>query len=86
MRIGGVRIQAPVARLLADVLEAEGFAATSGKIDEAIKQRVTTEAPLAPADYQAILDALDRNCPSTLYSLQRRLREEERHIRYITGG
>jgi hypothetical protein len=86
MRIAGMRVQAPVARLLAEVLESEGFAPTSAKITEAISLRVTAEVPLTPTDYQAILDALDRNCPSTLYSLHRRLGEEERRIRYVTGG
>jgi hypothetical protein len=86
MRIAGMRVQPPVARLLAEILGVEGFATTSKKITEAIELQVTTEAPLTPADYEAILEALDRNCPSTLYDLHRRLREERRRIRYVTGG
>ena len=34
MRIAGVRLGAPVARLLSEILETEGYPATAGKIEE----------------------------------------------------
>jgi hypothetical protein len=86
MRVAGVRLQAPVARLLAEVLATEGFPATSARIAVAIERKITTEAPLAGTDYEAILEALNRNCPPTLHNLHRHLLEDERRIRYITGG
>jgi len=86
MRVAGVRLQAPVARLLSDLLEAEGYPATARAIATAIEQRVTVEAPLTGADYAAILDALERNCPATLYQLRRALREDRRYVRRVTGA
>ena len=86
MRVAGVRIQAPVARLLAELLEAQGFPATAQTIADAIERQVTVEAPLTAADYAAILEALDRSCPPTLYNLRRALQDDERYIRHVTGG
>ena len=86
MRIAGVRLGAPVARLLSEILEGEGYPETAGKIAGAIEQKITLEAPLTPADYEAILDALDRNCPATLYRLRTELLEQQRRLRRITGG
>ena len=86
MRVAGVRLQAPVARLLSERLSAEGYPATADKITDAIERRVTTEAALAAADYQAILETLNRNCPATLYRLRRELLEDQRYIRRVTGG
>jgi hypothetical protein len=85
MRVAGVRLQAPVARLLSDILEAEGHPGTAAAITGAIAQRATVEAPLTGADYQAILETLDRSCPSTLYRLHRALREDQRYMRRVTG-
>jgi hypothetical protein len=86
MRIAGVRLDPSVARLLSEVLRAEGFPATADSVADAIKRRVTVEAPLTRADHQAILEALGRNCPTTLYSLRERLLEEQRYVRRVTGG
>jgi hypothetical protein len=86
MRIAGARLDAPVARLLSEVLRAEGFPATADKVVDAIKRRITTEAPLTLDDHVAILDALSRNCPATLYRLRERLLEEQRYVRRATDG
>jgi hypothetical protein len=84
MRIAGVRLQAPVARLLAELL-AEEHPVTAERIAVTIERRVTTEAPLAAADYEAILETLNRSCPATLHRLHRRLLDEERRSRFVTG-
>jgi hypothetical protein len=86
MRIAGDRLNAPVARLLSDILRAEGFPETADKVADAIRRRITGEAPLTLDDHEAILDALSRNCPSTLYRLRERLLEEQRYLRRATGG
>ncbi len=86
MRVAGVRLQAPVARLLSDVLEAQGFTETAARIGTAIDQGVTVEAPLTRADYGAILETLERSCPPTLYTVLRALREDQRYLRRVTGG
>ena len=46
MRIAGLRIAAPAARMLLEILEDAGYAATAARIAEAIALQVTTEAPL----------------------------------------
>ena len=81
MRIVGLRIGAPVARLLVDQLEDAGFGSTAAKIAEAIELQVTTEAPLTTADHEAILLALGSNCPASLSRLRRELLEERRRLR-----
>lgn len=86
MRIAGLRVGAPVARLLSEIVRAEGFPVTADKIAAAIEQRITVEAPLTLADHEAILEALRRNCPSTLNRLRQRLDEEQRYVRRVTGG
>jgi hypothetical protein len=86
MRIAGVRLGAPVARLLSEILESEGYPETASKIADAIKRRVTIEAPLTLADYDAISTVLGRNCPAPLYRLRTELLEQQRRIRRITGG
>jgi hypothetical protein len=86
MRIAGVRLDPSVARLLSDVLRAEGFPETADRIVDAIDRRVTVEAPLTLEDHQAILEALSRECPTTLYRLRQRLLEEQRYVRRATGG
>ena len=78
MRIAGVRLASPVAHLLSEILEREGYPVTAGKIADAITRRVTVEAPLTGADYEAIAEALDRNCPATLYRLRTELLEQQR--------
>lgn len=75
MRIAGVRLGAPVARLLSEILESEGYPETAARIAEAIDMQVTVEAPLTGPDYAAISDALGRNCPTTLYRLRTQLLE-----------
>ena len=64
MRIVGLRIAAPIARLLTQVLEEAGFADTAGKVSQAIELQVTTEAPLTAADHEAILVALGQPVPA----------------------
>ena len=86
MRIAGVRLGAPVARVLSEILRAEGFPATADKIAEAIERQITIEAPLTLADHEDILEALRRNCPPTLNRLRQRLDEEQRYVRRVTGG
>jgi len=81
MRIVGLRIGAPIARLLAEILDEAGFVDTAGKISEAIELQVTTEAPLTLADHEAILVALGDRCPPELARLRRELLEEQRRIR-----
>jgi hypothetical protein len=86
MRVAGVRLQAPAARLLSQVIAGEGYPDTAGRIGEAIEQGITTEAPLTGADYAVILEVLNRTCPPMLYNLRRNLLEDQRYIRRVTGG
>lgn len=73
VRIAGIRLGAPVARLLSEILESEGYPETADRIAEAIEMQVTVEAPLTASDHAAIADALGRTCPPTLYRLRTRL-------------
>ena len=75
MRIAGVRLQAPVARLLSEILAAHGSSDTAAKIADAIERRITIEAPLTLHDYEAIAQALEHDCPPTLYRLRTELLE-----------
>ena len=84
MRIVGLRLGAPVARLLVDILYDAGFDSTGAKIAQAIELQVATEAPLTAADHEAILVALGNNCPATLSRLRRELLEEQRRLRRRT--
>ncbi len=86
MRIVGVRLGTPVARLLAEILEREGYPETAGRILDAIRLQVTVEAPLTGTDYDAIAEALGRDCPAALYRLRTELLEQQRRLRRITGG
>ena len=86
MRIVGVRVGAPVARLLSDILESHGYPETAGKITDAIKLQVTVEAPLTGADYDAIAEALSRTCPAPLYRLRTEVLEQQQRQRRFTGG
>jgi hypothetical protein len=86
VRIAGVRLDASIARLLSETLEAKGHAATAARVRDAIERGVTIEAPLTIPDHEAILDALESDCPPTLYRLRRELLEEQRRVRRITGG
>jgi hypothetical protein len=81
MRIAGLRIGAPVARLLPQILYEAGYADTAGKISQAIELQVTTEAPLTLEDHEAILVALGDRCPPELGRLRRELLEEQRRLR-----
>ena len=81
MRIVGLRIGAPIARLLVQILEEAGFVDTAGKISQAIELHVATEAPLTLADHEAILVALGDRCPPELARLRRELLEEQRRLR-----
>lgn len=86
MRIAGVRLGAPVARLLSETLVSEGYPETGAKIADAIERKITIEAPLTLDDYEAIATALSRNCPAPLYTLRTQLLKELRRLRRITGG
>jgi len=86
VRIAGVRLAAPVARLLVNALEAEGQADTAAKVADAIDRKITVEAPLTLADHQAILECLSSNCPPTLNRLRQELGEERRYVRRVTGS
>jgi hypothetical protein len=86
VRIVGVRLGAPVARLLSEVVRAEGFPVTADKVADAIERQITVEAPLTVDDHAAILEALRRNCPSTLNRLRQALDEEQRYVRRVTDG
>ena len=86
MRIAGNRINAPVARLLSETLRAEGFPSTADKVADALKHQITGEVPLTLEDHEAILEALSRDCPATLYRLRERLLEEQRYLRRATEG
>jgi hypothetical protein len=86
MRIAGVRLGAPVARVLSEILRAEGFPSTADKVAGAIEQKMTVEAPLTLADHEAIIEALGRNCPPTLYRLRESLLDEQRYVRRVTGA
>jgi len=77
----GLRIAAPAARMLQEILEDGGHAATAARIAEAIELRVTTEAPLTAEDHEAILLALGEACPTGLARLRRELLEEQRRLR-----
>ena len=86
MRVAGVHLGAPVARLLSETLESEGFPETGAKIADAIERRITVDAPLTLDDYEAISAALSRNCPAPLYRLRTELVKELQRLRRITGG
>ena len=85
MQIAGVRLEAPVARLLSEILKSEGYPETAGRIADAL-ERQTIEAPLTLADYEAISTMLAHNCPATLYGLRTELLQQQRRLRRITGG
>ena len=85
MRIVGLRIGAPVARLLVEIVQEAGFDDTAARIAQAIELHVTTEAPLTAADHEAILVALGSNCPASLSRLRRELLDEQRWLRRRPG-
>ena len=85
MRIAGVHLDVSVARLLSEILERDGYPETASRIEDAIERRITVEAPLTVADYEAISTVLDRNCPATLHRLHTELLEQQRRLRRITG-
>ena len=72
--------------MLSETLVSEGYPETGAKIADAIERRITVEAPLTLADYEAIAEALSRNCPAPLYRLRTELLEELRRLRRVTGG
>ena len=86
MRIAGNRLDPSVARLLSEILLAEGYSSTADKVAASLEHQVTEEAPLTLEDHVAILEALNRQCPATLYRLRDRLREEQRYLRRVTDG
>lgn len=81
MRIAGLRVAAPAARLLVGILQDAGYRDTAARIDQAIELQVATEAPLTLEDHEAILVALGESCPTSLARLRRELLEEQRRLR-----
>jgi len=57
VQIVGVRLGAPVARLLSELLDSRGYPETAAKIADAIERQWTLEAPLTLADHEAIVAA-----------------------------
>jgi hypothetical protein len=86
MRIAGVRVGAPVARLLSERLASEGYPETGRRVADAIERRITVEAPLTLDDYEAISMVLAHDCPASLHRLRTELLEQQRRLRRITGG
>ena len=85
MRIAGAYIDARVARLLAEILQREGFPDTAAKVADGIARKVTTELPLVMADHDAIRQALAQNCPSTMGRLRQALLREQNYVRRVAG-
>jgi hypothetical protein len=85
MRIAGLRIDPPVARLLAGLVRDAGFEDTAARLEQAIELRVATEAPLTWADHEAMLVALGDDCPTSLSRLRRELLDEQRRLRRLPG-
>jgi len=81
VRIAGLRIAAPAARLLVGILQDAGYQDTAARIEQAIEVQVATEAPLTMEDHEAILEALGNSCPTSLTRLRRELLEEQRWLR-----
>jgi len=81
VRIAGLRIAAPAARLLVAVLQDAGYQDTAARVEQAIELHVATEAPLTMEDHEAILEALGNSCPTSLARLRRELLEEQRWLR-----
>jgi hypothetical protein len=81
VRIAGLRIAVPAARLLVGILRDAGVHDTAARIEQAIELQVATEAPLTVEDHEAILVALGDNCPASLSRLRRELLEEQRWLR-----
>jgi hypothetical protein len=81
VRIAGLRIAAPAARLLVGILRDAGVHDTAARIEQAIELEVATEAPLTVEDHETILVVLGDNCPSGLSRLRRELLEEQRWLR-----
>ena len=48
--------------------------------------KVTTEAPLTVADHEAVLSALQGDCPAGLYRLRTELYKDHRLRRGFAGG
>ncbi len=76
MRIGGVRLSVQHVRLLAQIVEDAGFDDTARALADGIKVQAM-HAPLTIADHEAILAALEGNCPSGLAKLRRELLEQQ---------
>jgi hypothetical protein len=79
VRIAGVRLGAPVARLLSRFSNVRATLRPR-KDRERDERQITVEAPLAPTDYEAISTVLGHNCPAPLYRLRTELLEQQRRI------
>jgi hypothetical protein len=76
MRIAGVRVSVPAARLLAQILDDAGYTATGRTISDAIALGAS-EPAVTVDDCEAML-ALGSNCPSGLARFRRELLEQQR--------
>jgi hypothetical protein len=86
VRIAGIRISPEHARLLVQIVEGGGFDGTAARLAQAVEMRVTTEAPLTIADHEAILAALQGDCPAGLYRLRTVLDKDNRLRRGPPGA
>jgi hypothetical protein len=86
VRIAGVRVTAEYARLLRGIVERAGFDGTAARLGQAIDMRITTEVPLMVEEHDAILAALQGDCPPGLYRLRTELEKDQRLRRGPVGG
>ncbi len=86
VRIAGVRISPQYARLLVEILAREGFDGTAARLARPVDLQVTTEAPLTAADHEAVLAALQRDCPPGLHRLRTELDKDQRLRRGFADG
>jgi DNA-binding FadR family transcriptional regulator len=86
VQIVGVRLGAPVARLLSELLDSRGYPETAAKIADAIERQWTLEAPLTLADHEAIIEALAEKLPDDAPPAAHRASRGAAPDRRITGG
>jgi DNA-binding FadR family transcriptional regulator len=84
MRIAGVRVSVPAARLLSEIVADAGFPGTARTLADAIEMQAL-EPSLTIEDHEAMLAALAANCPTGLARLRRELLDQQRY-RWKLGG
>jgi hypothetical protein len=84
MRIAGVRVSVPAARLLSEIVADAGFPNTSRVLADAIRMQAM-EPSLTIEDHEAMLVALGTSCPTGLARLRRELLEQQRLRRRVSG-